>query len=207
MLTRDRPEFTGRAEACFDSQSYPVDRRMLVKLDTSASFWRSMSFGAMRNAAMQAALAANHSSVSPDIILHWDDDDWHGPDRITRQVEQLVNSAKACVGLSSGLFYERITGRAWEYKSSDPNYTFGASLCYHADAWKRTPFPTDSTSSDEMWSEIVGRRGFGWEPEPFMICEVHGGNHGTRIIETASEWSRKPDRDAWCAERLAVHPV
>lgn len=231
MLTRDRPEFAERARRCFAEQTFPGPLAVLFELDNSAATWRGMSFGSLRNHAVRQIV--RDLDCKDLIIIHWDDDDYHAPDRIERQVAQLLVSDKPCVGLHSGLFYETITGECWQYKSTDRNYTFGASLCYWASAWQRTPFPTDSSSSDEQWSEIVGRAGFQWRDEfiseehlqqfglveapgqwntnpayrrlePFMICEVHGRNHGTQIKKDAEagQWTRMPEWDQWCAARL-----
>lgn len=204
MLTRDRPEMARRAFECFLAQSYPAERRTLVTLDTSATHWRSVPFGMMRN--MGVDLAVKTDFHPPDVIIHWDDDDWHGPDRIRLQVGHLIGAGGAAVGLSSGLFYERITGDCYEYRSTEKNYVFGASLCYWVDSWKRTPFP-QRNNADEFWAETVGRQGFMWEeydPEPLMICEVHGANHGTRIQPGKEEWTRRPEWDEFCRSKLVL---
>ncbi len=106
MPTRDRPGFAALAIRCFQRQDYPArelviiddgrepldsaliagERIRYVRLDEPASI------GAKRNRACREAQGS--------ILLQWDDDDWHGPARIRRQVEPLLSGAADITGLA-----------------------------------------------------------------------------------------------------------
>src|SRR5580700_502335 len=59
---------------------------------------RRHTLGAKRNLASQQATG--------DIILHWDDDDWYAPWRISYQVSQLLESDLDICGLDRLHYYQ-----------------------------------------------------------------------------------------------------
>jgi glycosyltransferase involved in cell wall biosynthesis len=95
MPTADRRAAVQLALRLYAAQDYPSRELVVVDCgqDTVADLCQDLSgvrylratrpitIGAMRN------LACEHASG--EIIAHWDDDDWYGPDRLRRQVESL----------------------------------------------------------------------------------------------------------------------
>src|ERR1700733_1523991 len=66
----------------------------LVPRDAAFTYLRiqpGLSLGAKRNLACRMA--------SGDVILHWDDDDWYAPSRITRQVSSLESRGLDLCGI------------------------------------------------------------------------------------------------------------
>ena len=95
MPTRQRPEFALQAVGYFLAQDYP-NKELVVLEDGAASLPgrlpddpriryiaadKARSIGSLRNEACRLARG--------DIVAHWDDDDWHGPERLTRQVAAI----------------------------------------------------------------------------------------------------------------------
>ncbi|MFP2932390.1 glycosyltransferase family 2 protein [Pyxidicoccus sp. 3LG] len=105
MPTADRRAVIPLTLELFAAQDYP-DRELIV-VDAGADaigdlcegvpgvryfqVSRRLSIGARRNLACQQA--------SGGIIVHWDDDDWYAPDRLTRQVEPILAGRADVTGL------------------------------------------------------------------------------------------------------------
>jgi glycosyltransferase involved in cell wall biosynthesis len=166
-LTRDRPEMLKRAVSSFYSQTYA--EKILFVLDTSGS---TETIGELRNRANSQAVGSTEDNPdgavvfhNPDIIIHWDDDDWSHPNRIAEQVAMLQASGADAVGYNEMLFWraiqvqgggpvldamrttaQRVVDRivepeAWLYRNRDPRYAVGTSLCYWRETWESNPFP------------------------------------------------------------------
>lgn len=121
-----RRELSELARECFAAQTYPL--KELIEDDSLGSV------GAKRNALCQRAAGA--------IIVHWDDDDWSAPHRITMQVEEIVRSCKAVTGFNQMLYFDGKTGAARLYRHGG-YYALGTSLCYLRSWWQRHPFHED----------------------------------------------------------------
>src|SRR5712691_6677735 len=95
MPTADRRGFVPRAVACFLAQDY-AERELiilddgadsvadLVPNDERVTYLRvdaRLPLGTKRNRCIEASRG--------ELIMHWDDDDWHAAHRISVQVAQL----------------------------------------------------------------------------------------------------------------------
>lgn len=189
MLTRgDRPEMFYRAVRAFEGQDYPREKRRLFSYVTAD---RPGGIGALRNYANAQAM----QTIRADIIMHWDDDDWSGPNRISFQAQSLIQTASDVVGYRDMVFQDVTKGETWIYRHASPTYAVGTSLCYWSRIWRQKPFPDVKTGEDTRWirglkvwaSSVLGR------PEPAMIATIHGGNCSSKIHEPStrtSNWSR-----------------
>jgi len=159
MPTADRRRFVPRAIELFLRQDYaarelvivddgrdavkdvvPADPRIrYVRAD------RSTSLGAKRNLACSLARG--------ELLLHWDDDDWTAPDRLTRQVEALLASGADVCGLSVVRYFDPAARLAWEYRWTDGSrpWVGGNTLLYRRAAWERRPFPGLNVGEDTRW--------------------------------------------------------
>jgi glycosyltransferase involved in cell wall biosynthesis len=158
MPTRDRRAFVLYALDYFLRQDYP-DRELIV-VDDGADRVSDLipnddriryfpldpaaTIGAKRNYACQRARGV--------FILHWDDDDWHARDRISRQVETLVSTQADVCGIETPLFFDaaRRTGWKFTYKESLP-WVAGNSLGYRRDFWERTRFENLNVGEDNAF--------------------------------------------------------
>jgi glycosyltransferase involved in cell wall biosynthesis len=73
------------------------------RVETPAS--PRLSLGSLRNVARQAATGA--------YVATWDDDDWHNPTRLERQMKAIQNSGKPGCVLSRCTLYDSRTLRAY----------------------------------------------------------------------------------------------
>ncbi|MGD1097872.1 MAG: glycosyltransferase [Bryobacteraceae bacterium] len=141
------------------------------------------SVGAKRNLACEQARG--------EIIVHWDDDDWHAPHRIRYQVEALQQARLDVCGLRTLLFFDLNTGRAWKY-GYPPQLRFwisGSTLCYTRAFWAAHRFENINVSEDAR---------FVWRGRPermlvlpkfdFHIGMIHSGNVSPKTTQ-GSYWS------------------
>ena len=164
MPTCDRRQFVPRAIAQFLEQGY--DDRELIVLDDGVEpvadlmpqdarvrYVREESkspIGVKRNRLCELARG--------DVIVHWDDDDWMAPWRVSYQIERLLATGADVCGLDRPLFYDPAEGRAWQYvyPSNAAPWVYGATLCYTKAFWRRNPFPPVGVGEDSrfVWASV-----------------------------------------------------
>ncbi len=127
--------------------------------------------GAKRNLACEQA----HG----DIIIHWDDDDWHAAHRVRYQLEALLSAQGEVCGLRQMLFYEPATGQTWlySYPPGQRPWMAGGSLMYTRDFWRSAPFPNLQVGEDArfIWSHEL-RRPVYLPDYTFYVALIHPGN-------------------------------
>ncbi|HEX6730167.1 MAG TPA: glycosyltransferase family 2 protein, partial [Pyrinomonadaceae bacterium] len=155
MPTADRRIFVPQGIKYFRSQDYKnkelviVDDGVesvadLVPDDPQIRYIRlhgKRSLGAKRNECVEACRS--------DLIMHWDDDDWMAPYRISYQVEALLREDAEVCGLQRMLFYDIDRNEVWLYQYPDNQcpWLAGGSLLYTRDFWRRSPFPNIQVAS------------------------------------------------------------
>jgi glycosyltransferase involved in cell wall biosynthesis len=189
-LTADRQDFTDRAVRCFRSQDYPNKHMVILcngkehyrvpqPFSSDVSVWRvrRASIGELRN--QGAAIAG-----SGDIIIHWDSDDWSHPRRISCLVAAL-DIGYDIVGYNKVLFWDSQLREAWMYENSSPRYAVNATLAYRRAVWEQRPFTDISLAEGRSFIRdrerflalpAFGHYADGSQPEPLIICEIHGAN-------------------------------
>jgi hypothetical protein len=130
-----------------------------------------LAIGTKRN--LMCELAAG------DIIVHWDDDDWSAPWRVSYQVDALVARGGELCGLSRVRFYDPAAGRGWEYCYPDGTrpWVYGATLCYWRSFWHANPFPEIHVGEDTrfVWSDRVQRL-LALDDLRFYVGTMHAAN-------------------------------
>jgi ADP-heptose:LPS heptosyltransferase/glycosyltransferase involved in cell wall biosynthesis len=185
MPTADRRSFVPRAIRCFLAQDYTgkelviVDDgadsvRDLVPDDPRIRYFRlekNLPVGAKRNFACREA----HG----EIIVHWDDDDWSAPWRVSYQVAQLREAQADLCGLNRVWFFSAQEKKAWEYNypSRQKPWVYGASLCYRREFWERHPFPEIRVGEDTRFVWANAKAGVHVLPDPrFFVGLIHDRN-------------------------------
>ena len=208
MLTRDRPEMAARAIRAFRAQTYQNKSLLLVNSGKRLPFpefpvhvnTMPASIGVLRN-------RANEFAKSAAVIIHWDDDDWSYPNRITEQVALLRLSGKECVGYREVLFWKE--GEAFLYTNHNPRYCLGTSLCYWRSVWEKRPFPDlpkhkGGTAEDTEWLHGVDSLAASYDCyAPPMIATIHGANSSDySFIHSSPSWRRAPEWDETVRSRM-----
>jgi ADP-heptose:LPS heptosyltransferase/2-polyprenyl-3-methyl-5-hydroxy-6-metoxy-1,4-benzoquinol methylase len=185
MPTADRRAHVPSAIAHFLAQDYP--RKELVILDDgddavqdlippnpAVRYFRSQPravLGEKRN--RLCALSRG------EIIVHWDDDDWHAPGRLSYQVGSLLGSDAMLCGITRPLFLDPVARRAWEYvyPASGRSWLSGSTLCYRREAALRRPFRPVAVGEDAHF--VAGfdrRRVLVLEDNRFHVGLIHPDN-------------------------------
>jgi glycosyltransferase involved in cell wall biosynthesis len=119
MPTSGRPEWVGQAIRYFQRQDYPNLELVIVDASADAALAAlpddprirreriasGASIGAMRNRACDLARG--------EVIVHWDDDDWYAPQRVSAQVRPILEGRADVTGLTDTRFFELESWRFW----------------------------------------------------------------------------------------------
>jgi len=189
MPTADRRSFVPQAIALFLAQDYP-DKELVI-LDDGADavgdlipddprlryhrIETGLSLGTKRNRACELARG--------DIILHWDDDDWYAPHRISLQVAALRDRRADIAGIRRALFADYRKRLAWEYvyPVRAAPWVCGAALCFRRRYWESQRFADISVGEDtDFVARVSPGRLARIEDNDFFVARLHGANTASR---------------------------
>lgn len=201
MPTADRRRFVPAAIRNFQAQDYPNRELIilddghdsiadLVPQDERIRYIRKtpkQALGSKRNECIRACRG--------DLIMHWDDDDWSAPHRITYQAEALLREKAELCGLRQMLFHDVKSGETWlyQYPKHQRLWLAGGSLLYTRDFWQRSPFPNLQVGEDTrfVWSQRDPRLVV-LPDYQFYVAMIHTANTSPKLC-TGPYWSRWPD--------------
>jgi hypothetical protein len=197
MLTADRRAFVPHAIRCFQRQDYA--KRELIILDDGSDpvpdlipddprirytrLDRRRTIGAKHNLGCELARG--------EIIVHWDDDDWFAPWRISYQVSELLkHPSMTLAGLSRVLFYSLRDDRAWEYvyPPAERPWLSGSSFCYRKEFWARHPFPDLNEGDDTV---------FVWGLKDAHVLPLSNNRFLVAMIHSSNTSAKRTDGPAW----------
>jgi glycosyltransferase involved in cell wall biosynthesis len=191
MPTSGRPELAARAARCFLMQDHPR-RELVVVGEDSAELREALprddrirlvevaakrSIGELRN------IACRHARG--DVVAHWDDDDWHGPQRLSRQIAPLVAGTADVTALRDVLFLDVATGQFWRCTPQLHRRIFrrdvhGGTLVYFKAIWDRgVRYPDTSLAEDAAFLDLAilsGARLRAVPAEELFVYVRHIGN-------------------------------
>lgn len=212
MPTANRRSFVEQSLIYFFAQDYPhkeliiVDDGVndisdLVEDQADVYFIRSeekQSIGAKRN---KACLSAYGS-----IICHWDDDDYYGPQRLSKQVQPLLNGQADVSAMRMSLLHDLKTNTYWQCSREEHARLFqydvrAGTLMYLACYWRQgVHYPDSSRGEDVAFLASLIANGASLarinDPESY-ICVRHSGNT-TNEMQFNEHWKqvvRKHDRE------------
>jgi glycosyltransferase involved in cell wall biosynthesis len=200
MPTADRPDFIAPAARAFLAQDYP-NRELLVLddgihpvADQLPSDPRIRYIREDRRTSLGAKRNRLCAEARGEVIVHWDDDDWPAPWRITYQVLSLAAKSAQICGVDRPLFYNSDSGEAWcyEYPADSPLWIYGATFCFRRSVWEARPFPELDVGEDNR---------FIWNRNPMtilalpdnrcLIARLHAGNTSPKLTG-GLRWRRIP---------------
>lgn len=195
MPTAGRRQWLPQAIGYFLRQDYP-NRELVILDDDGAAedlipsdprirykkLRGTRTLGAKRNLCVAESRG--------DLILHWDDDDWFAPHRISYQVDELLRTGAEICGLSRMLFHEPSTGRSWLYEyrpAREHRWLAGGSLLYTRDFWSRSPFSDVQIAEDTsfVWSQSLDGAVALEDPEIY-VAMIHGRNTSAKLVDDPS---------------------
>src|SRR4051812_5098583 len=129
------------------------------------------------------------------IIAQWDDDDWYGRDRLTRQMQALQRTNADVCGISDLLYYDvrRGTGHRYIYPPQERPWLLGASLFFRRELWERIRFVEVDVGMDAL---------FVWATPAEKVCALPEPRFAVHLIHS-DNISPKSPQGAWWSD----HPV
>ena len=192
MPTRGRPEVRIAGVRYFCDQDYP-NKELLVLEDGTPSLAGRLtddpriryvatgsaprSIGSMRNEACGLARG--------EIVAHWDDDDWYGLGRLSRQIAPIRAGEADLTALRDCLMLDLEAWRFWRCQPDLHRRLFvrdvhGGTLVYRRRVWEeKTKFPDCSLAEDANFLDEAVRRGArlrALDAEGIFVYVRHGAN-------------------------------
>lgn len=200
MPTYNRREFAARAIEYFWEQAYP--NKELVIIDDGSDPIKDLLppdesikyiylkqrryVGAKRNLATQFS--------SADIILHWDDDDWHARHRLQYQVTQLLQHNADICGIHKVIYFDLRSKRPYlyEYPLRKRMWLAGGSLCYRKSFWEKNKFEDINVGEDTrfVWKQKLNNA-LVLPDFKFYVAMAHGGNTSKKSLQPPY-WKKWP---------------
>ena len=200
MPTSNRRRFVGQAIWYFLRQD--LASRELIVVDDGADgiadllpgderiryvrLERRLPLGAKRNLACELA--------GGELIAHWDDDDWIGPDRLRLQVEALLAGDADICGADAVLHYwlERGQVRRDRRRSDAGPRLAGGTLLYRRSAWGARRFPEIDVGEDGAFvGHFPPDRVRVLSDPPWYVAVIHPGSTAARNLADP-RWEPRP---------------
>jgi len=125
-----------------------------------------------------------------EIIMHWDDDDWHATDWISQQVKFLINSGADICGIEHVHFFSPITDTLWLGTTLNRNnpavikkWLNGATLAYWKSFWETHPFNDRQTGEDDDFILESGAKVFAHDYIDGIVVLLHPRNTSVKYFE------------------------
>jgi glycosyltransferase involved in cell wall biosynthesis len=184
MPTANRRPYVQQAIAAFLAQDY--ENRELIIVDDGSDSIENLVPSDARIHYVRAARAPSLGSKRNDacrlaqgeIIVHWDDDDWHAAWRLSYQVGALLAEQADICGLDRLWFYDTENAAAWQYVyHGRPHWLAGGTFCYLKSVWKRHPFANVSAGEDTRFvREAPLRKVLALARDDFYVARIHARN-------------------------------
>ena len=200
MPTADRRAYVPQAIRYFLRQDYP--NRELIVLDDGrdriedlippdprvryVALEHRLVLGEKRNLACELARGA--------IVVHWDDDDWIAPDRLSYQVSELEKHEADVCGTRRELYYDVVRGQAWlfEYPPNLRRRLTGNTLCYRKTLWARRPFAAVAVGEDTRFVRGPhARNALALADHRFCVGFIHEDNASPKLTSEPG-WRSRP---------------
>ncbi|MFC7737918.1 glycosyltransferase [Roseomonas sp. GCM10028921] len=213
MPTRGRTAFALQAIRYFQRQDYP--NRELIILDEGEQDLAAPVAGdpRIRRERVPAGLAIGAKRnrgcalARGSIVAHWDDDDWYGPDRLSRQLAPILSGEADITGLRDSVFFDLPGGRFWRCSPALHARLFvqdvhGGTLVFQRRLWEQVAqYPEISLAEDAWFLQRAIAGGAKLARVPADGCYVylrHGGNAwrfacGTYLDPAGWEQAAEPE--------------
>lgn len=216
--TGNRHAFVSLAVKNFLHQDYP-NRELIIIDDGKRSSKDSLpalpiiryirtkerlTIGGKRNLACKLAMG--------DIIVHWDDDDWNAPWRLSYQVTSLLRRKADICGLNKVVYLDLNTGMSWKYiyPPGMKTWVSGNTFCYRKSFWQKNPFWDINVGEDHKFLiEVRSRKILTLSNPKFIVGMIHRDNVSPKLkghgwFSLPSNYSQKLIGDDVEAYRCAM---
>jgi len=192
MPTADREKYIPLAINYFLEQDYP--NAELIIIDDGKKSMKNLipdhpqiryfytepvgSIGLKRNFACAKAQG--------EIIMHWDDDDWHASNWISKQVEALLLSDADVCGIEHVHFFSPVADTLWlgtALGREKASWLNGATLAYWKTFWEINPFKDKQTAEDDAFLHYPGTKIYAHEYIDGFVAILHPHNTTVKYFE------------------------
>jgi glycosyltransferase involved in cell wall biosynthesis len=195
MPTADREKYVPYAIKYFLAQDY-ANKELIIMDDGQHSVKhliphndcihymynnQQKSIGLKRNLACDQA--------NGEIIVHWDDDDWHATDWISAEVYFLTTYNADLTGMQHIYYYSAPDNKLYWVKrtykdGSNPlNWVHGATLAYWKSFWFANPFKDLSQGEDDDFIQTSKAKLKVHDYKDGYVCILHPHNTVIRSFE------------------------
>jgi hypothetical protein len=124
--------------------------------------------------------------------VHWDDDDWHGANRLSYQLAELERHGAALCGTPKVLYLDPAAQRSWLYESPQTQRRWISGLCYRRSLWQDNRFAHVQVGEDTrfVWNPRIGTP-LVLPDHRFFVGVLHEGNT-SRKLTNGSSWRTRP---------------
>jgi len=176
--TSKRDAFRPRALECFRDQRYPDD----WEVDLVVNAHETNTLGRKLNDMVEQSTA--------DYFLTWDDDDWHSPTRIVRQIAPLTTGYDYS-GTSKIFYHDVGTNEGWLY--TGPPRVWLGGFAFKRSLWENSHFRDITIGVDTRWQQLMQQeykaKYFDVADPALFIASKHPGNACPKNTTTCV-WSR-----------------
>lgn len=179
-----REAFLERAKDSFDAQVYPADWD--VRLVTDAH--PTDSLGKKINRACE--------TNEWDYMVLTDDDDYHSPTRVHRQLEPMLPCYYVFTGTSKIYYHDVRNDRCRLYAGTKTRDQWLGGLAFSREVWEKVRFADKTYGVDADWQRDVrslsDREHWSWldlADPTLLIASSHSGNAGGRKDTAGSCWT------------------
>jgi glycosyltransferase involved in cell wall biosynthesis len=203
MPTYNRRAFVPRAIRYFQRQDYP-DRELIVVDDgtdpvadlvPADAGIRYLRLGTRHTIGAKRTIGCREAGGA--LVVHWDDDDWMAPTRLSLQVTALLAQDVDVSGLRTQFFLNPTSGQCWryEYPHTLRPWVAEPTFCYRREFGLARPFPDQDIASGTDWLWHTPGVKIGPMAEySYYVGIIHSGN--TAAKNTSSGWWRPiPQRE------------
>jgi glycosyltransferase involved in cell wall biosynthesis len=127
-----------------------------------------------------------------DLIAHWSEDAWYGPERLSLQVRQLESCRAAA--LSGVLHYQPLTGRLWRYDGPAGTRTGlpAATLAHRRSVWEEHPFDPSARNDVAAFLSAIPPRELAVDDGAGVAVVVLSGTGTGQVNPADARWRRRP---------------
>lgn len=182
--TYNRRAFFPRAVERFLAQDYP-NLEWIVLDDYNADPIKDLLPNDPRIKYFHEGLRASHGTkmnrcmelAGGDLAIVWDDDDWYSPNRVTRQMQPMIdNPAIRVTGTSTLYYYQHGTNQAYRY-TSPKAIGWLASIAFRRNAWLLHPFDNRPMGADyEFQKKEQPNAKHDLHDPSLVVASIHGSN-------------------------------
>lgn len=219
MPTRGRADYVARAVHYLARQDY-AQHELIIVADSEADVPDAVRgqpgvsvllAGARRSIGAKRNLACQHAHG--EFIVHWDDDDWYAPTRLSRQLAPLLRREAEVCGLGDELYLDLAQWTFWRcspalHRRMYAYDVFGGSLAYRRRLWAEgLRYPDVSLAEDAAFLNAAIARGARLARVPggeLLVYLRHGTNSwrfGCGDFLDPGGWSRVAEPDWFTADR------